>query len=455
MRSCLLSFAALVACRGPSDPRLDVRVWSYDIAVEGEASELRVEGRVDRAQKLAIDRRVAPYVRELELQHGTRWVSAAAPSAISCTEACRFRYRLPLRDAATALDDPDIALARGSGVVAHVGLLLVRPDDADARGEVRLRVGPVAAGFATAIPATGDGEYRLRIEALDESVAVFGTFRQRPIRAAEGVLDVVTFEQELPVSVPVAQSWIEESARVLVADLGGLPERRILVAMLGARPADRTRGVTFGGGGATVVLRVGVEPGGDIANRWIALHELIHAAMPTLPNEQRWLSEGLASYLEPLMRARAKLIPREKVWRDLVRGLPQGLPGEGDRGLDRTPTWGRIYWGGSLFCLLADLRIRERSGRKHSLDDVLRATVRASAGVTQAWTVERFLRSGDAATGTSVLTELYAEMATQPGGVDLSALWKRLGVRVDGDEVRFDEAAPLATIRADLTERWP
>ena len=39
--------------------------------------------------------------------------------------------------------------------------------------------------------------------------------------------------------------------------------------------------------------------------------------------------------------------------------MPKGLPQAGDQGLDNTGTWGREYWGGAMFCLLADIEIRK------------------------------------------------------------------------------------------------
>ena len=58
---------------------------------------------------------------------------------------------------------------------------------------------------------------------------------------------------------------------------------------------------------------------------------------------------------------------------------------------------------------------------------------------------------GDAAAGVPVLTTLYARMKDEPAPVDLDALWLRLGVRAEGGSVRFDEAAPLATVRRSMT----
>ncbi len=125
--------------------------------------------------------------------------------------------------------------------------------------------------------------------------------------------------------------------------------------------------------------------------------------------------------------------------------MAQGLPQAGDRGLDRTRTWGRTYWGGALFCLLADIDIRRRTDNRYGLADALRAIMNATGGMEST----RLLR--DAAVGVPVLTELYDAMRETAVATDLPALWQRLGISVDGDTVQFDDNAPLAAIRRAMT----
>ena len=57
----------------------------------------------------------------------------------------------------------------------------------------------------------------------------------------------------------------------------------------------------------------------------------------------------------------------------------------------------------------------------------------------------------DAGTGTHVLAELYARMKETPEEVDLTALWRELGVLSANGKVSFDETAPLAAIRRAIT----
>jgi len=188
---------------------------------------------------------------------------------------------------------------------------------------------------------------------------------------------------------------------------------------------------------------------------WVVAHELLHANFPDVGPDHGWLSEGLATYLEPILRARVGLVDEAKVWRDMVDGMPQGLPGVGDEGLEKTRTWGRTYWGGALFCFLADVEIRERTGNRRSLDDVLLAIGKTGDSDEDLWPIERVLEEAARATSTQVLRELFERLAKQPGTVDLNQLFTRLGVQARGRSVVFDEQAPLAKLRRAITARRP
>ena len=108
---------------------------------------------------------------------------------------------------------------------------------------------------------------------------------------------------------------------------------------------------------------------------------------------------------------------------------------------------GRTYWGGALFCLLADIGIRKATKNTRGLQDALRAVNRAGGNIESDWPLEQALEIGDNATGVTVLMDLYRQMKDAPGGVNLPELWEQLGVRRDGDAVTFSESAPLAAAR--------
>jgi predicted metalloprotease with PDZ domain len=193
----------------------------------------------------------------------------------------------------------------------------------------------------------------------------------------------------------------------------------------------------------------------DLAHDWVMTHEMVHTAFPDQPDTHHWIEEGTATYIEPIARLWAGTMSIEEVWADLVNGLPKGLPADGDRGLDRTHTWGRTYWGGALFCLLADLEIRERTKGSRGLVDAMRGILAAGGNDQADWTLERTLREGDKAIGVPVLQELYRKMKDAPVTPDLNAIWRSLGVKQQRGKIELDDAAPKAAIRRAITTRPP
>jgi predicted metalloprotease with PDZ domain len=174
---------------------------------------------------------------------------------------------------------------------------------------------------------------------------------------------------------------------------------------------------------------------------------MVHLAFPSVPQRHHWIEEGLATYVEPIARARAGNLTQEKIWGDMVEGMPQGLPKTGDRGLDFTHTWGRTYWGGALFCLLADVEIRKRTGNRMGLEGGLRGILKSGGSIEVEWPLNRALRAADQATGVPVLQEMYDKTSATPVAPDLDKLWKDLGIIYDRDKVTFDDSAPLAAVR--------
>src|SRR5205085_2418134 len=122
----------------------------------------------------------------------------------------------------------------------------------------------------------------------------------------------------------------------------------------------------------------------DLDSDWRMTHEIIHLAFPNMADEHRWIEEGISTYVEPVARAQAGQLPPEAVWKEFARDMPQGQPDSGDQGLDNTHTWGRTYWGGALFCLAADVQIREKTSNRKGLRDALRA-INSKVNVAEDW----------------------------------------------------------------------
>ena len=192
----------------------------------------------------------------------------------------------------------------------------------------------------------------------------------------------------------------------------------------------------------------------ELASDWMTTHELVHMAFPSLNDNQHWMEEGQATYIEPLARVMTGELSAADVWADMVRDMPKGEPRPGDEGVDRTHTWARTYWGGALFCLSADIAIRRQTANQKGLQDALRAIVAQGGTIDHNWDLAQALDLGDRATGTHVLTQMYAQWKGAPVAVDLSKLWEELGIRTSPDgSVTFVASAPLARLREAMTAR--
>jgi hypothetical protein len=246
--------------------------------------------------------------------------------------------------------------------------------------------------------------------------------------------------------------WIATAAHAVAAYEGGFPVRSatVRIATHGGRGVGQ--GTARFAGSPEIRISVGEDTEReDLRRDWVMTHEMIHLGFPSVGDPHCWMEEGLATYVEPIARARVGGFSAEEAWGKLGTLLPKGLPKEGDGGLDSTATWARTYWGGAMFWLLTDVEIRSRTQGRRGLEDVLRAIVAAGGTIEQSWDVDRVIATGDRAAGAPVLRQLYERMAASPDRVDLPTLWASLGVRRQNGRVALDDRAPLASVRRAIT----
>ena len=245
--------------------------------------------------------------------------------------------------------------------------------------------------------------------------------------------------------------WVREAADAVAWYFGRYPVAHARLQVRMGRGGGVGGGVTFGEGGARTRIAVGQHATvAELKDDWVLTHEMVHYGFPSVEEDHHWMEEGSAVYIEPIARVHVGQLTPERIWGDMVRDMPQGLPAAGDQGLDHTHSWGRTYWGGAIFCLLADIEIRKRSKNQKGLMDAMRAINRAGGTIEQDWPLERAFETGDKATGGKSLMELWKQMGPKAVEVDLADLWKQLGVRRENGTVTFDAKAPLAGIRAGI-----
>lgn len=266
-------------------------------------------------------------------------------------------------------------------------------------------------------------------------------------------IDVVVEQGDLQVSKENLMKWVHWAAESVTDYYGRFPVPHLLLRIIPTDGRGVRGGRTFGrDDGGYIAIHVGSQTDfAYLASDWMLTHEMVHLSFPSMPDNHHWIEEGIATYVEPIARVRAKHFDANEMWFEVVRDMHQGLPAAGDEGLDNTHTWGRTYWGGALFCMLADVEIHRETGNKKGLEDALRGILDAGGDIRYDWPIEKALKTGDQAVGVPVLENLYAKMKDQPYNVDLSALWEQLGIDREGDKVVFDDTATLAKVREAIT----
>ncbi len=452
-----IAFAVSAACVGPRATRSEAPSVDYVVEAPSRAPfAVRVEARLvaTGAHRVTFDARAAPFVRDFAVDEGSGFHAADARAALpACARRCAVRYAIDLEALAAACgDDLEGALRSRDAVLSPALAWLARPSPAvDAPVTVRVRAADPAR-FATGLRAS------LRTGDLDEgSFTAFGAMRSARLDVRGATLDVALLGPPLAMGDDATLAWIDAAARCEATLFRRFPVDRaqlFVVPMEGSGGADRgpsgpgedrdevLSGKVLALAGPSLALLAGRAMRVEDARRDEVLqHELFHLGFPSFrgapDGEERGLGEGLATYYEPVLRARCGFSTPEDAWRALVAKRDDA---------------DAIYWGGALFALASDVAIRRETGGARSLDDALRAVLARGGDASRVWTLDDVLREGDRATGTRVLTATRARLAGRGEPFEAAALLEALGVVRDAKgAVQIRDDAPLAAIRRAIT----
>lgn len=284
-----------------------------------------------------------------------------------------------------------------------------------------------------------------------QSIYISASGRPALVEIGESKIEVFLPNGRLEVSNAELLDWVRASAGAVTTYYGRFPIKNLTVRINSRAGSGIWHGATNASHGA--LIRIWVGRGTrlpELQSDWMLPHEMVHLAFPSMPDQQHWIEEGIATYVESIARAQSGQIEPETVWEGFVGNMPFGEPQAGDHGLDYTTTWGRTYWGGALFCLVADVRIRRRTNNRYGLQDSLRAIAQQSGGILADWGIKQALEVGDEATGTDVLMNLYRQWRDRPVVIDLDRLWRELGVSYVNGNVEFRDNAEAAHIRVGM-----
>jgi len=136
----------------------------------------------------------------------------------------------------------------------------------------------------------------------------------KTLRIDDAVIELTFSSGDLILSQTRLTQWITTSARAVADYYGTFPVPHLHL-MITPVFGSRISGVSYAGEEPVLVIQVGESVNeAALQEDWVMVHEMVHLAFPPVHKRHHWIEEGLATYIEPLVRANAGLLSVEKVW---------------------------------------------------------------------------------------------------------------------------------------------
>lgn len=234
----------------------------------------------------------------------------------------------------------------------------------------------------------------------------------------------------------------------------------------------RLEGVDTGGGavvfgrvrrGSPPGLEFYVDPHADLDALnadWRGFHEAAHLLIPFPGNRDIWFTEGLASYFQYLLQARAGVISERQAWTELARGFQRGFddPQGADRNLRslsprmrQLRAYRRVYWTGAAFFLNVDVRLRTETGGRYSLDSALAEFHRCCMHRRSRWSARDLIEQLGSLTAPSIWRQEYQRLMDGIAEPEIERAFGRLGLVFDGAALEFDPDPRAAALRRAIS----
>lgn len=258
------------------------------------------------------------------------------------------------------------------------------------------------------------------------------------------------------------KQWIKETVDPVTSVYGYFPQPQpqVLVIPIGHRDeAVVSASVVRGGGVATIFYIDENRPLEEFMDAWNPTHEFSHMLIPYVSSRDRWLSEGLASYYQNVLRARDGRLSETQAWQNLYDGFERGRKGTNGGSLAQATRGGRnstmrVYWSGAALLLMADMQLRDASNGSQSLDSALQSLAACCMANGKTWRAREMFEQLDKFTGTVIFTDLYQKYVHSQRFPDMRSTWEDMGINIRYNRVRLASSAPLGDVREAIMQPY-
>lgn len=413
------------------------------------AESLDAAGALKDARIEGSKRRLEPHGAELKLKS-------------SAQDACLV-YEVDISPASMRHERGGTLTGRvGDDLVVDVGLWFWRPHTLYPDEDIRLEF-VLPEGISVSTPwirdeSAGEATFLAgRTPADWPALVAFGRFKEHIVEIQGATLRIAVLGVTPKINTTAIIAWLRNAALGVTTAYGKfpVPNARLLVIpnAQGSEPVPWAF-VQRGGGPSAQFLINHRLPSEELLADWTLFHELAHLLLPYISSQDAWLSEGMASYYQNVLRARRGVISSLDAWQRMHAGFERGRKSQigttladATERMYRNAGYMRVYWQGAAIALVADYRLRVRTRGRHSLDSALAGLAQCCLPSETAWRGRDVLQRLDEITDTTVFTELHDQYIRSEAFPDLSEIYVGLGLEVRNKEIHFIEGSPQAGLR--------
>ncbi|MGJ8662207.1 MAG: hypothetical protein ACSHWU_01095 [Marinicella sp.] len=295
---------------------------------------------------------------------------------------------------------------------------------------------------------------------FSDGYMAFGPLEIRSIQLGRSKLRLAIMQGMHKNKGDLIEQWVTEMAGS-VAEVGEtfpLQEVQVLVILINGQGGVVPWGQVNRAGGQGVLFVVNSSQSKQkLFDDWTAAHEFSHLLTPYTPND-RWLSEGFASYHQNISRLRTGLLDEKTAWSKLIAGFDRGHKSASKRTAPKLKKADRkhnmqMYWGGAVIALKADVILQEHSQGRMNLSKALAGLQDCCLDTGKGWTARALFTELDRITKSNVFINLYDQEVQRKSYPSYHQLLKDLGVEKNYyGEIYFNNEAPKAHIRKQISQ---
>jgi hypothetical protein len=195
---------------------------------------------------------------------------------------------------------------------------------------------------------------------------------------------------------------------------------------------------------------------------WTGYHELAHLLIPYRGWGDTWFSEGLASYYQNVLQARAGVLSEQQAWQNMYDGFMRGVS---ETQFDGHPLsavsdsmrekggFMRVYWSGAWYFLASDVRLRQQSGGSTNLDGALANLNQCCAD--EHMSVVAMVNKLDELNEVVLFAPLYEQARATTTMPAFERIFASLGISVADGKVTLQQEGPGAQLRRQIVQPKP